>query len=64
MALSPDEIAQLDAALEEVALAVNDAIVATTVQQKNAAKTRFKLGMKALGLLQMRLIKFGIQNDY
>jgi len=64
MALSPSEIAQLDAALEEVALAVNDAIVATTNQQKLDAKARFKAGMKQLGLLQMRLIKYGIQGDY
>lgn len=64
MALSADELAAIDAALEEVALAMNDAIVATTTQQKLAAKARFKAGMKQLGLLQMRLIKYGIQGDY
>ena len=64
MALSPSELAQIDAALEEVALAIGDAIAATTPQQQLAAKTRFKQGMKQLGLLQMRLIKFGNQGDY
>ncbi len=64
MGLSPDEFAQFDAALEEVALAINDSIVATTTQQKLAAKARFKLGMKALGILQMKLIKYGNQSDY
>lgn len=64
MALTPDEATLLDSLLEESALAINDAIVATTAQQKLAAKTRYKNAMKALGKFAMNTIKQGIGGDY
>ena len=62
--LTPDERIKVDTVLEELALSINDAIVATTVQQKTAAKTRFKAAMKAHGLLLLSLVRAGTQGEY
>lgn len=60
MPISPEVSAAFDAITEEIALSLNDALVATTNQQKLAAKARFKAAMRAHGLFILRNIRFGV----
>jgi len=64
MPIDPEDLAAFDAIVEELALAINDAIVATTNPQKIAAKARFKTAMRQHGLLLLRSIRVGVQGDY
>lgn len=64
MPIHPDDLAAYDAITEELALAINDAIVATTAQQKLAAKTRYKAALRQQGLLILRSVRVGVQGDY
>ena len=64
MALTPEEVILFEAALEESALAINDAIVATTAQQKLDAKLRYKNAQRVMGKQILQFVKHGIQGDY
>jgi hypothetical protein len=64
MALTPEERAAWLASVNEIALAINDRILATTAQARQAAQTRFINGMKAHDLLLLNALKYGSQGGY
>lgn len=62
--ITPEERQRFEAALDEEAQAIMDAIAATTNPQRIAARDRFKAARRTQFLLALNAAKYGIQNDY
>jgi hypothetical protein len=64
MAFTPEERQAWQAAVQEIAGAVNDRVIANTAQLRQAAQQRFISGMLAYTLVIMNAHKHGTQGDY
>ena len=64
MAFTPEERQAWQAAVQEIAAAINDRVIATTGAQRTAAQQRFVTGMLAYTLIIMNAHKHGTQGDY